>query len=134
MLKKIKLFHQIKKFYKLFGEELGSDFIHHLADLTTDNLSDVLFDINEMLTANTYCWNAEAYTLDAWLNKLRIQVENFRKSKTKQYKGFWSFAPIWTTHIVEASNENEAVAKLTAWALEHEGCVDNPLDFEVKEV
>lgn len=54
----------------------------------------------------------------------------------KQFKGLWSFAPMWeyTTHIVEANNEDEAVEKLVKWAFEHRNCVDEPWDFEVVEL
>lgn len=85
MLTKIKLFHQIKKFYKIYGEKLGSDFIHKLSDITTDNLYDVLFDINEILEVNSYSFYDEAYDLDAWLNKLSTQIQNFREGKKHRY-------------------------------------------------
>lgn len=79
MLTKIKLFHQIKKFYKIYGNKLNSDFVHKLSDITTDNLFDVLFDINEILKVNSYSFYDEAYELDAWLNKLQAQIINFRE-------------------------------------------------------
>jgi hypothetical protein len=54
----------------------------------------------------------------------------------KKYKGFWTFTPMpeCTTHVVEANNEDEAVEKLIAWAFAHQGCVDEPMDFDVKEI
>ena len=71
MLKKIHLFHQIKKFYKIFGEYIGSNFINKLSDITTDNLNDVLFDLNEVL--ETYDGDTDPMT--AWLNKLYTNIE-----------------------------------------------------------
>lgn len=55
---------------------------------------------------------------------------------SKYYRGFWSFAPLdeCTTHMVEANNEEEAVEMLIAWALENQGYVDEPMDFEVEEL
>ena len=55
---------------------------------------------------------------------------------SKYYRGFWSFAPLpeCTTHTVEANNEDEAVEKLIEWACTHRNCVDEPMDFEVKEL
>ena len=74
MLKKIQLFPKIRKFYKIFGSEIGSNFIIKLSDITKDNLSDVLFDINEILKANSTCFCEEAYELDIWLNKLNAKI------------------------------------------------------------
>lgn len=81
MLKKIHLFHQIKKFYKTYGEVVNSNFINKLSDITNDNLFDVLFDINEVLEANALCFYEEAYALDTWLNKLQTQIINFRERR-----------------------------------------------------
>lgn len=54
----------------------------------------------------------------------------------KKYKGYWSFAPMpeCTTYVVEAHDEDEAVVKLIAWAFAHQGIVDEPMDFDVKEI
>ena len=79
---KIKLFFQIRKFYKIFGSEVGSNFITKLSDMTADNLYDVLFDINEVLEANSYCFCEEAYEMDAWLNDLYDDIETYRHDKT----------------------------------------------------
>lgn len=65
MLTKIILFYQIRKFYNIFGEEVGENFITKLSDVTNDNLNDVLFDINEV------------YYEDAWLDKLRTKIYNY---------------------------------------------------------
>lgn len=80
MLTKIKLFYQIKKFYKIYGED---NFINSLSDMTSDNLYDVLFDINEALEANSTCFCSEAYDLDIWLNNLYDSIESFRNAKSK---------------------------------------------------
>lgn len=79
MLNKIKLFYQIKKFYKIYGEELGSDFIDDLSDITDDNLWSVQFDINEVLDAYKYCFYEKAYEIDGWLRKLDKDIQNFRE-------------------------------------------------------
>lgn len=52
----------------------------------------------------------------------------------KTYKGIWTFAPMSTptTHTVKAKTEDEAVELLSAWALAHKGCVDNPFDFDIE--
>ena len=54
MFKKIRLFFQIRKFYKLFGSVVGANFITKLSDITTDNLGDVQYDINEVLYEDEY--------------------------------------------------------------------------------
>jgi hypothetical protein len=52
------------------------------------------------------------------------------------YKGSWNFAPMPedTICIAMAENEEEAVERLTAWALEHKSAVDNPHDFELEQL
>ncbi len=72
MLTKIKLFYQIRKFYNIFGDEVGHNFITKLSDVTTDNLYDVLFDINEALSEYR---GYEDLPLYVWLNKLQKQIE-----------------------------------------------------------
>lgn len=67
MLTKIHLFVQIRKFYKLFGEEVGASFINKLSDMTTDNVYDVLFDINEI----------REVCEDDWLDQLQNQILHF---------------------------------------------------------
>jgi hypothetical protein len=68
MLTKIRLFMQIRKFYKIFGSEVGASFITKLSDMTTDNVYDVLFDINEI---------REVSDDDAWLDQLQNQLFHF---------------------------------------------------------
>lgn len=51
IIKKLHLFFSIKKFYKTFGEVVGSNFITKLSDMTDDNVVSVIFDINEVLEA-----------------------------------------------------------------------------------
>lgn len=70
MLKKIHLFHQIKKFYNIFGEVIGENFITKLSDMTTDNVYSVLFDINEV----TDDYDDE---MTEWLNKLQHQIYDY---------------------------------------------------------
>lgn len=75
MLTKIYLFFKIRRFYKIFGEVLGSNFINKLSDITEDNLYDVRFDINEVLTIVD----------DTYLNKLDTQIINYCE-RPRHYK------------------------------------------------
>lgn len=70
MLTKIILFYQIRKFYNIFGEEVGDNFITKLSDITSNNLNDVLFDINEV-------YYEDANPMTAWLDKLRAKIYNY---------------------------------------------------------
>ena len=70
MLTKIILFCQIRKFYKIFGDEVGDNFIAKMSDITNDNLNDVLFDINEV-------YYEDANPMTAWLDKLRAKIYNY---------------------------------------------------------
>ena len=83
MLTKINLFFQIRKFYKTFGTEVGANFITKLSDITSDNLYDVLFDINEVLETNATCFCEDAYETDIWLKNLEAKINNFRNPKPK---------------------------------------------------
>lgn len=74
MFTKIRLFIQIRKFYNTFGSEVGSSFITKLSDMTTDNVYDVLFDINEI---------REVSDDDAWLDKLQNQLMHFCDNSPK---------------------------------------------------
>ena len=67
MLTKIILFFQIRKFYYIFGEEIGDNFITKLSDMTDDNVMSVVFDINEVLEAYEGFEDAPMYS---WLTKL----------------------------------------------------------------
>ena len=81
MFKKINLFHQICKFYSIYGSEVGRNFIKHLSDMTADNIHDVLFDLNEVLDAYEYgCYEEDEMYI--WLGKLRKQILTFRERNT----------------------------------------------------
>ena len=67
MFTKIRLYLQIRKFYNLFGSEVGESFINKLSDMTTDNVYDVLFDINEIREVSD----------DTWLDQLQNQLFHF---------------------------------------------------------
>ena len=67
MLTKIILFFQIRKFYYIFGEEIGDNFITKLSDMTDDNVMSVVFDINEVLEAYEGFEDVPMYS---WLTKL----------------------------------------------------------------
>lgn len=81
MFKKINLFYQIRKFYSIYGSEVGRNFIKHLSDMTADNVHDVLFDLNEVLDAYEYgCYEEDEMYI--WLGKLRKQILTFRERNT----------------------------------------------------
>ena len=67
MLIKLVLFFSIKKFYKLFSEEVGDNFITKFSDMTTDNVMSVIFDINEVLPSYEGFEDVPMYK---WLIKL----------------------------------------------------------------
>lgn len=75
MLTKIRLFFQIRKFYKIFGFAVGESFITKLSDMTADNVYDVLFDLNEVLDD----YDDE---MTDWLNKLQCQIINYKEVTT----------------------------------------------------
>lgn len=66
MLTKIRLFHRIRKFYKTFGY---TNFTAKLSDMTKDNLTDVLFDINEVLE-----WEDDEWLVDLY-NDIQTYIE-----------------------------------------------------------
>ena len=67
IIKKLHLYFSIKKFYKIFTEVVGSDFITKLSDMTTDNVMSVTFDINEVLDGYQ---GYEDLPIYSWLIKL----------------------------------------------------------------
>lgn len=67
MLTKIILFYQIRKFYNIFAEEIGNNFITKFSDMTTDNVMSVTFDINEILPSYEGFEDVPMYK---WLTKL----------------------------------------------------------------
>lgn len=73
MLTKIKLYYRIRHFYSIFGKYLGSNFINNLSDITTDNLYDVLFDLNEILEGYEGCTDP----MTTWLNNLYTMILNY---------------------------------------------------------
>ena len=85
-MSKIKLYFSIKKFYNTFAEEVGSNFITKLSDMTDDNVMSVIFDINEVLEANANCFCEEVYEMDAWLNKLQSQIVGYCEKPQHNYK------------------------------------------------
>jgi hypothetical protein len=71
-MNKILLYIKIRKFYKLFAEEVGANFITKLSDMTTDNVMSVTFDINEIL--ETY-EGLEVVPMYSWLIKLERRCQ-----------------------------------------------------------
>ena len=74
-MRRLLLYIRVRKFYKIFGSMLGSDFINRLSDMTYDNLHDVLFDINEVRDHDT-----------VWLNKLYTSIEKFKFTSSPSLK------------------------------------------------
>ena len=85
MYTKIRLFHQIRKFYLMFGSVVGVNFITKLSDMTADNVHDVLFDINEVLNDFHY---DDTYGTSAWLIKLEHQILDYCDKSSIAYLGY----------------------------------------------
>ena len=75
MLNKLILVNRINKFYDIFGEVLNYYCKLTINTINYDTLTDVLFDINEVLEAQANCFCEEVYALDVWLNKLYTKIE-----------------------------------------------------------
>lgn len=77
MLQTLKLFHDIKRFYKIFGDEISSDPHIKLRDLKShDFLLGVKFDIYEALGFSAYTFNEPTYSMDIWLTKIINHINN----------------------------------------------------------
>jgi hypothetical protein len=68
---KVQLYFKIQKFYKIFGEAVGENFITELSDMTSNNLYDVQFDIREVI-------DGYGDDTDKWIRKLYAQIHKFR--------------------------------------------------------
>ena len=77
MLNKIKLFYKIRKFYKIFGSEIGANFITKLSEMTKENVNDVIFDINEALEG----YDDHKDEMAKWLRRLRRSIKNYREPR-----------------------------------------------------
>lgn len=82
MFKKIRLFHEVREFYKTFNPD-EKPFITKVSDITNDNLYDVLFDIEEVLDASFYGYYEETEEINTWLTALKEQIYDFREPKRK---------------------------------------------------
>jgi hypothetical protein len=71
VITKMQLYFKIKKFYKIFGEAIGENFITELSDMTSNNLFDVQFDIQEII-------DGYGDETDKWIRKLYAQIHKFR--------------------------------------------------------
>ena len=78
---KIKLAHDINRFYKIFAEELDRAPFHtKVRDLKSEGfLLDVQFEVSEILESYANCFCSEVYRMDAWLRKLDHNITIFRK-------------------------------------------------------
>ena len=71
MLNKLLLFLRIKKFYNIFGSEIGTSHITKFSEMTIDNVRDVIFDINEVLLDDPSDENT------TWLYTLKFKIINY---------------------------------------------------------
>lgn len=71
-MNKILLYIKIRKFYKDFRYYVGKPFITKLSDMTSNNLYDVLFDIDEV--RNGYELEYDEDEMMVYLNKLYAQI------------------------------------------------------------
>lgn len=74
-MNKILLYIKIRRFYSVYGEVLGSNFINKLSDMTNDNLFDVMFDINEVVEGYGYEDTEDLEMLYAQIHKFRFHKE-----------------------------------------------------------
>ena len=74
-MQKILLYIKINKFYHIFWEVLDYDHEFKIDNLGYNDLTDVLFDIHEILDGYDY---DETDDMVIWLDKLYNQVINFR--------------------------------------------------------
>lgn len=75
MLNKIILVHKINKFYQIFWEVLDYGYEFNIHSLGYNDLTDVLFDIHEILDGYDY---DETDEMVIWLNKLYDKIIKFR--------------------------------------------------------
>lgn len=78
MLNKLILVNRINKFYDIFGEVLNYYCKLTINTINYDTLTDVLFDINEILGGYNADETDEMYI---WLESLESQINNFRDKK-----------------------------------------------------
>ena len=78
MLNKLILVNRINKFYDIFGEVLNYYCKLTINTINYDTLTDVLFDINEILGGYNSDETDEMYI---WLESLESQINNFRDKK-----------------------------------------------------
>ena len=122
MLNKIKLFYKIRKFYNIFGDEVGNSFITKLSEMTTDNLNDVLFDLNEALNGYDYDDNEMVF----WLKDLRRDIRDYCETKPSMLITVCAtigilFALWLTISTVEVASKNidsnPEYSPINAWVL-----------------
>lgn len=75
MINKMLLVRKINKFYNIFWEVLEYGYEFNLRSLTYNDLTDVLFDIHEILDGYDY---DETDDMVQWLDKLYDQILKFR--------------------------------------------------------
>lgn len=71
MLKRLKLYYKLNKFYKIFGEALGTVSGVTMRDLKDDFvLSSCAFDVAEAIEGYADTFNEDSYTMSRWLGRL----------------------------------------------------------------
>lgn len=75
IIQKLQLKHKIKKFYHIFWKVLDYDHEFKVHTLGYNDLTDVLFDIHEILDGCDY---DETDPMTVWLDKLYDQIIKFR--------------------------------------------------------
>ena len=81
-MRKRSLYVRICKFYNIFGEVVGDNFINNIFDMTSDNAHDVLFDIEEVLNGYGF---AETDSMYKWLTKLHNDISDFCEKSTVRF-------------------------------------------------
>ena len=81
MLNKLRLAHNINRFYKIFGAKLNVVPAHtKLRDLKNhDFLLGVKHDIYEVLETSIYTFNEDAYKTHAWLVNINNEINSIRE-------------------------------------------------------
>ena len=74
---KIKLVHEVNRFYKIFGEAFDMPNTRlKLRDLKNEwAIIETPYYVQQALEANADCFDEDAYEMDRWLNALDRELE-----------------------------------------------------------
>lgn len=113
MLKKIILVHKINKFYNTFWEVLEYGYEFKVRNLNHNDLSDVLFDIHEILDCYDY---DETDDMVVWLDKLYTDILDFRdKSPIDLNKILFHICNTKKNGFYELRRGTKPIYKLAQW-------------------